>query len=507
MATRAFPSSPWTLPIITDMAANSTIPTFAIVGQPNEGKTSVIATLAEDDRAPIGPSPGTTRRLVRYPVRVDEEDVMVLFDTPGFESPGACLEWLQAYKGDDNPANAFIGFPTHRERYPEECEILQPLAKGAAAIYVVDGDREPREPDRQEAEILRLCGVARIGVINSKGGRGKYVPEWKKLMLKDFNTLREFNACNAVFADRIELLQAAEIVVPDWRDSMQTTVAALTRAWEERLGYAAEVMLDAMEQIIKFRAKEHFDSDAGRELAKVKTRQTVEENVRSFERAFREKIRKLFRHHDDHWELPPNLEADIFSDEVWSLLGLSKKNLIITATLTGASLTSLVDFLLGGSSLGLFALAGGVVFGAGAWMAADHAIHYKLPSVKLGPFSIPGVPLGGTYVETGIERRSKLPGILLDRMLLFILSAASWAHGRREARARKDSGTSDPEGQGILNSWGREDRLKVMAAIEVLHRLAEGKQLSATHVDTAENEFLLAVTRFLKGRTMGKAGD
>ena len=486
------------------MDAKSTIPTFAIVGQPNEGKTSVIATLAEDDRAPIGPSPGTTRRLARYPVRVDAEEIMVLYDTPGFESPGACLEWLQAYSDDDNAALAFIGFPGHRERYPEECEILQPLARGAAVIYVVDGDREPREADRQEAEILRLCGVARIGVINSKGGRGRYVPEWTRLMLKDFNTLREFNACNAVFADRIELMQAAGSVVPDWKDAMRLTVTALSRAWEERLENSAEVMLDGIERIVRFRSKVHFDSDAGRLHAKSKAKQAVEAKVRSTEQAFRAKIRKLFRHHDDHWDLPPNLEADIFSDEVWRWLGMDKMKLIVTAALTGASSTVLIDYLLGGSSLGLFALAGGVTFGVGAWMTADHVVRYKLPTVKLGPFSVPGVPLGGTYVEARIESRSKLQGILLDRMLLFILNAASWAHGRREDTMRKAAGTADQNDQGTLNSWDKDDRLKVMAVIEVLHRLAEGKPLAATLVDTAENEFRNTITRFLKKRTMGK---
>ena len=485
------------------MDGKAKVPTFAIVGQPNEGKTSVIATLAEDDRAPIGPSPGTTRRLVRYPVRVDDDEIMVLYDTPGFESPGACLEWLQAYTGDDNAAHAFVSFPTHRERYPEECEILQPLAQGAAVIYVVDGDREPREPDRQEAEILRLCGVARIGIINSKGGRGSHVSAWTRLMLKDFNTLREFNACNAVFGERIELLQAAGSVVPDWKDSMRLTVNALSRAWEERLENSAEIMLHGMEQIIRFRAKEHFDSDAGRVRAKAKTKQAVEAQVRSTEQAFRAKIRKLFRHHDDHWELPPQLEADIFSADVWRLLGLSKKNLVITAALTGASLTALLDYLLGGASLGLFALAGGVAFGIGAWMSADHAVRFKLPTLKLWPLRMPGLPLGGTYVEAGIESHSKLPGILLDRMLLFILSAASWAHGKRDAGDRYEAMPADPEAHGMLNSWGKEDRLKVMAAVEVLHRLAEGKPLSAAHVDTAGSEFRHAITRVLKARTMG----
>lgn len=489
------------------MTDSSAVPTFAIVGQPNEGKTSIIATLAEDDRAPIGPSPGTTRRLVRYPVRVDDEEIMVLFDTPGFESPGACLEWLQAYRGAGNPARAFVEFPKHHELYPEECEILQPLAHGAAVIYVVDGDREPREPDRQEAEILRLCGCARIGVINSKLGHGKYVAAWTHLMRKDFNTRREFNACTAVFADRIDLLQAAGSVEPDWTDAMRKTITALTHNWDERLENAAQLMLDGMERIIQFRAKEPFDSERAKALAKARTQQAVEAEVRATEQAFRAKIRKLFRHHEDHWELPPNLQADIFSAEVWRLLGLSKTNLILGATVAGASAGVLVDLATLGHSFGFFAAGGGVLGGIGAWLFAEHAVRFKLPRVELGPFRIPGsgMSLGGTFVEAGIERRSKLPGILLDRMLLFILSAASWAHGKHGVGAQADPGTpADPDHHGPLNTWGKDDRLKVMAAIEVLHRLAQGNHLQTDKADTVKQEFRNTMVRFLKTQTMDR---
>jgi len=64
---------------------------------------------------------------------------------------------------------------------------------------------------------------------------------------------------------------------------------------------------------------------------------------------------------------------------------------------------------------------------------------------------------------------------------------------------------SDQIDEGILNSLSKEDRLKVMTVIEVLHRLAEGKSLSSTDVDTAEDEFRNTIARILKQQTMGKA--
>jgi ribosome biogenesis GTPase A len=47
------------------------VPEFAVVGHPNEGKSSVLSTLAEDDSVRISPVPGETRECRRFPVRVD----------------------------------------------------------------------------------------------------------------------------------------------------------------------------------------------------------------------------------------------------------------------------------------------------------------------------------------------------------------------------------------------------------------------------------------------------
>jgi len=160
--------------------------------------------------------------------------------------------------------------------------------------------------------------------------------------------------------------------------------------------------------------------------------------------------------------------------------------------------------MFGGSSFGLFALAGGAVAGIGVWLTADQAIHYKLPSLKIGPISIPGRPIGGTYVEAGIERRSKLPGIILDRMLIFILSAASWAHGKRENGMQSTANESVPKAQGIFNTWNKQDQLKIMTAIEVLHRLTEGKKIQTNIVEAVKKEFRHTILRNLKKQTMEK---
>ena len=60
----------------------SAAPRLAVVGHPNKGKSSLVATLAEDDSVGISPTPGTTLRARAYPMRVDGKLLYTLVDTP-----------------------------------------------------------------------------------------------------------------------------------------------------------------------------------------------------------------------------------------------------------------------------------------------------------------------------------------------------------------------------------------------------------------------------------------
>src|SRR5262249_34012638 len=70
-------------------------PRFVVVGRVNKGKSSIVATLAEDDSVRIDPRPGTTTEVREYPVRVDGRTLFTLVDTPGFEDAPRALAWLR----------------------------------------------------------------------------------------------------------------------------------------------------------------------------------------------------------------------------------------------------------------------------------------------------------------------------------------------------------------------------------------------------------------------------
>jgi len=172
----------------------SAIPTFAILGHPNEGKSSVVSTLAEDDSVRISPVPGETRKCREYPVTVDTNEIIRFIDTPGFQQPRQTLKWLSDYTGSDHQMlSGFIAAHHAIPEFADECELFAPLSDGAGILFVVDGSRPVRRIDKIEMEILRLTGLPRMAVINVKEkNRAEFFEDWKSEARKHFNTIRVF---------------------------------------------------------------------------------------------------------------------------------------------------------------------------------------------------------------------------------------------------------------------------------------------------------------------------
>ena len=70
------------------------IPSFAVVGHPNKGKSSIVSTVAQNDSVSISAESGTTMDVQCLQVKVGESRYQ-LFDTPGFQRPTRVLQWLQ----------------------------------------------------------------------------------------------------------------------------------------------------------------------------------------------------------------------------------------------------------------------------------------------------------------------------------------------------------------------------------------------------------------------------
>lgn len=402
------------------------IPEFAILGHPNEGKSSVLSTLAEDDSVRISPIPGETRECRTFPVVVDGHEVLRFTDTPGFQNPGRVLvELKKRLKEGGNALKEFRDFAATVPELHDDRELLAPVERGAGIIYVVDGSRPLRNVDRAEMEILRLTGKPRMAVINCKDREEAHLAEWKIEFRKNFNSNRVFNAHRATYAERLALLEALKSIDQDWHQPLSRVVQAFKRDWAARNEATVEIITEMLVDCLGLQLKAAF---SGEEDARVKREQLFRrygEALIAKETRAHQRIRALYKHNIFNYQLPPHslVHADLFDERTWQLLGLTKKQVVIAGGLGGAAIGVGLEMAAFGHGLGIFTVAGTVAGALGALFGGESF------STKA---EVLGLPLGGEELQVGPAKAIDLLFVLLNRSLLFYRHTINWAHGRRD---------------------------------------------------------------------------
>ncbi|RPH38964.1 MAG: DUF3482 domain-containing protein, partial [Desulfobulbaceae bacterium] len=402
------------------------VPEIAIMGHPNEGKSSVLSTLAEDDSVRVSPTPGETTHCRSFPVIIDGREVLRFIDTPGFQNPSRVLSELHRLAGQgDRVIRQFREYARSIPELRDDCELLQPVERGAGIIYVVDGSRPVRNVDRDEMEILRLSGNPRMAVINCKDQREEYLQDWKEEFRKAFNANRVFSAHRATYAERILLLEALQSIDQDWHEVLGQVISAFKRDWAARNAATIDLIITMLSDCLTYRRL----VDAGPEELE---RQDSERFLKAYneaiaekEEATHQKIRSLYKHNIFKYQLPARslLREELFNERTWQILGLSKKQLAIIGGLGGAAIGAGLDIAHAGLSMGLWATVGGAIGALGAILGGETASANA---------TFMGLKLGGQQLQIGPSKSIDLLFILLNRSLLFYFHTINWAHGRRD---------------------------------------------------------------------------
>ena len=429
------------------------IPVFALLGHPNEGKSSVVSTLTEEDSVPVSEIPGETRECANYAIVVDGRTLLRFVDTPGFQMPLQTLAWMKQYSGPpEKMIEEFIRVHQDDLRFADDCELLRPVANNAGIIYVVDGSRPLRPNDEAEMEILRLSGRPRMAVLNPKVAETAYLQQWKLAFAKTFNVNLQFNAHRATFKERIELLQALQPIEQDWTPAIAEAVRVLKENWHDRLEACADSILHLSQEALTLSLS---STSTGRDQgAQDKQREELKrlflDKVRRLERQCHREIKSRFLHNVFDADLASEtiVAEDLYSEETWKVLGATHKQLIIGSTLAGALSGGGLDMFFAHLTFGVFTLGGAFLGGVTGWRGARPLARFR---AKLGPFS---KELGGYNVTVGPVRNPQLLFVLIDRALIYFQCVSNWAHARRDTE-----NLAAPEGkEGFVAGWDREKR-------------------------------------------------
>lgn len=225
------------------------IPTFAVIGRVNKGKSSIVSALAEDETVVIDSSAGTTLVCQEFPVMVDGRTIIVLIDTPGFQQAPRALSWMREREvSAANRHDVVVEFFDHfknTDDFVDECRLLEPILKGAGILYVVDGAKPFRKNFEAEMEILRWTGQPRMALINHIGD-DDYTEGWRPALDQYFSIVRQFNARHVKFKDRIELFRAFRELHDAWRPGVDQAIEFLDSEWRRRERESAHIISEML---------------------------------------------------------------------------------------------------------------------------------------------------------------------------------------------------------------------------------------------------------------------
>lgn len=452
------------------------LPRFAVVGRVNKGKSSIVATLAEDDSVHVDARPGTTVEVREYPVRVDGRTLFVLVDTPGFEDASRALAWLKARERSaaDRPGLVADFVAAHRDvgDFVDEQRLLRPVLEGACILYVVDAARPYRRNYEAEMEILRWTGQPGMALLN-RIGEGDHGAEWHRALDQYFKIVRDFDAFSVGLDERLALLETFKELKPEWREALEEAVAALRAQWRRRRLEAAsdiaELLADALTHTEESAAAREEDLDAQKD----RLEQRFHQALRDREETSRRRVETLFAHREAHFTDSalerPVFKKDLFAEETWRLLGLSPTQLLTAGAIAGAAVGGTIDAMVGGASFFVGTVVGGALGGATAlyglgrrWARATRVRGGGAAGVVA---SVQETFAAGPRFRIGPHADPNFPWVLLDRALLHYAAVARRTHARRGDIALAESARA-----GLVAELDASERKRLEALFRRLRR-------------------------------------
>jgi GTPase SAR1 family protein len=413
-------------------------PVFAVVGRVNKGKSSVIASLIESDDVKISPRPGTTTECVRYDVDEDGRVLFTVIDTPGFEDAPRVLYWLREREATaaDRVAlvRSFVDEFSGTDEFIQECKLLKPILDGAAILYVVNGEEPYRKNYEAEMEILRYTGQPAMGLINWSED-GAHVEDWENALNQYFKLVRFFDAHHVTWRDRRKLLQAFQVLEPQWEEALDEALRVLETEQQRRLHEVSSIITDLLVDSLTFNLVVILPDSTALRFEREKLEKRFHDELRQKEAKAHRSIARVYLHELGDWtpETPMVLEEsdDLFSKETWSVMGLSPTTLLAITTATGAVAGGSIDAAVGMASFFTGALLGGLG-GLGFGLYELTRRFASASNVTEQAKSLISRPKSGERIRVGPHPSLNFPFVLLGRAIDHTERVLAWAHARKQ---------------------------------------------------------------------------
>ena len=442
-------------------------PIFAVVGHPNKGKSSIVATLAQDDSVAISSASGTTRISENLVVSVGDSHY-TLVDTPGFQRPTSVLKWLQqhAETADKRPdaVKKFVNDEDCKLKFPEEVQLLTPIINGAAILYVVDGSR-PYGPEYEaEMEILRWTGQASMALINPIENEN-HIQSWQQALGQYFKVVRVFNAMQADFEKQLSVLEAFSHIKEQWQGAITKLIVEYKKIRVAQREESLQLLVELLTKLCTYQVLQRVLSRSQAQALRAGLETRFLTDMRHIEQQCHDVLKGIYRYHNldsEIVDLP--LEDNLFDTEKWIVWGLNRKRLTAAASMAGAATGAAVDLAVAGSSLMLGAVSGGLIGAGSAWFGAD----------KIAEFRVKGLPVGGFEARQGPIKNRNFPYVVLGRYLYLAMALRNRTHARRDSIQIGEGDLTD-----LIAALSSREQSDLHKALERLRRQQAVEDLKA----------------------------
>ena len=184
---------------------NQNILRIAVTGNPNQGKTSLVANLAYGDSLKISNKSGETHKSAMSSLVIDNEIIYELFDTPGFNNAEDIRDFIQesADKNIITILNKCIEDKKNDKRFALDLEILEVLIESDIILYIVD-DSEYSPASKPSLDIIKSISKPSFLIFNNKKDKHKN-DSWSDIVNEYFLSSYNYNVLNSDINDKVNI--------------------------------------------------------------------------------------------------------------------------------------------------------------------------------------------------------------------------------------------------------------------------------------------------------------
>ena len=348
---------------------------ISIISHTNIGKTTLARTLLRKDIGRINDAPHVTSEPERHVYLKEKDDVIWLWDTPGFGHVGKLLTRLERENGKIGwILNEVVDKLFNRALYCSLSAARNVRLQADVVLYQVNAQEKPEDAGyiNDELKLLDALGKPTIMVLNRIDVTSQISASCMKNLEKayfsqfgQYKCLKNITVLDAFSRNWMQELRLLNMMLPLLDPTKKSGLSRLIQIFQDRQNHVLKACAQAVSQVILHTSRQRFSFEDNQE---------PEEVFRKLESELQNQIDGYVKQLMKQWEIETEgrsrFEADI--KQISGLAGnkYSEKEIGFLAGFISGVLSGLAaDIMAGGLSLGGGALLGGLIGGFGGFSA------------------------------------------------------------------------------------------------------------------------------------------